>query len=257
MQLLVSVADATEASAAVRGGADVIDAKDAKNPQAGALGAVSPGVLREIREAVATRRPVTAAVGDATDERAIERIAFEYSAGGAAFVKVGFAGIGSEARVARLSAAAWHGVAAGGKGKSGLVIVGYADADRAASVEPGALVEIAARAGARGVLLDTADKVGPGLRALIDLRALTAWVALAHDSGLFVALAGKLTADELPFVRDAGADIAGVRGAACDGGRAGRVSADRVRLLRAACVTRAPAAPTATGRGDQLERLSP
>jgi len=33
-------------------------------------------------------------------------------------------------------------------------------------------------------------------------------------------------------VRDAGADIAGVRGAACVGGRSGTVAADRVRLLR-------------------------
>jgi uncharacterized protein (UPF0264 family) len=35
-------------------------------------------------------------------------------------------------------------------------------------------------------------------------------------------------------VRDAGADIAGVRGAACENGRTGRVSADRVRLLQLA-----------------------
>ena len=257
MRLLVSVADSTEASAAVRGGADVIDAKDAKNPHAGALGAVSPGVLREICKAVATRRPVTAAIGDATDEGAIERMAFEYSAGGAAFVKVGFAGIGSAARIARLSGAASHGVAAGGKGKSGLVIVGYADARHLASVEPAALIEIAARAGARGVLLDTARKDGPGLRALIGLRELAAWVAHAHDCGLLVVLAGKLTAEELPVVRDAGADIAGVRGAAGDGGRAGCVSADRVRVLRAACRTRAPAAPSATGRADLRERRSP
>ena len=50
-----------------------------------------------------------------------------------------------------------------------------------------------------------------------------------------VSLAGKLAAPELPFVRDAGADIAGVRGAACDGGRTGHVTAARVRLLRHAC----------------------
>jgi hypothetical protein len=36
-------------------------------------------------------------------------------------------------------------------------------------------------------------------------------------------------------VRDTGADIAGVRGAACDGGRAGRVAAHRVALLRTLC----------------------
>jgi uncharacterized protein (UPF0264 family) len=56
-----------------------------------------------------------------------------------------------------------------------------------------------------------------------------------HGSGLFVALAGKLSADDLAFVRDAGADIAGVRGAACQGGRAGSILPDKVRLLREMC----------------------
>ena len=50
MRLLVSVSSAAEASAALAGGADVIDAKD---PLAGALGAVSADVLREIHAIVA------------------------------------------------------------------------------------------------------------------------------------------------------------------------------------------------------------
>ena len=73
------------------------------------------------------------------------------------------------------------------------------------------------------------------MRALVTRRVLDAWVSEARDAGLIVALAGQLTADDLPFARDAGAEIAGVRGAACDGGRTGRVSADKVRMLRAVC----------------------
>ena len=96
-------------------------------------------------------------------------------------------------------------------------------------------MDIAARAGAAGVLLDTFDKRRGGLRDLVAPHALGAWVATAHDAGLFVALAGKLTASDLPFVRDAGADIAGVRGAACDGGRDGHVTTARVRALRSKC----------------------
>jgi uncharacterized protein (UPF0264 family) len=46
-----------------------------------------------------------------------------------------------------------------------------------------------------------------------------------------VALAGRLQLDDLDFVREAGADVAGVRGAACDGGRAGRINAEIVRAL--------------------------
>ena len=142
------------------------------------------------------------------------------AAAGTRFVKVGFAGISSEARIAALASAAQRGVVAASAGRCGIVLVAYADADPSASPTAGALVDIAARAGARGVLLDTADKNGCGLRALIDRDTLRAFVARAHANGLSVALAGRLTADDLPFVQEVGADIAGVRGAACDGGGA-------------------------------------
>lgn len=232
MHLLVSVASAAEASAALAGGADVIDAKDSS---AGALGAVSLDVLRAIRGRVAGARPLTAALGDAADEAAIEHAAHAFAAAGAALVKVGFAGIATAGRVAALTTAAVRGARAGSHEKSGVVAVAYADADHAACLALAAFVDAAARAGAAGVLLDTADKEGPGLRGLIAPDALAAWVARAHQSGLLVALAGKLTAEDLPFVRDTGADIAGVRGAACDGGRTGRVSADKVCVLRTLC----------------------
>jgi (5-formylfuran-3-yl)methyl phosphate synthase len=228
MQLLVSVENGVEASAAIDGGADIVDAKD---PRTGALGAVTLETLREIHAAVARRRPVTAAIGEASDEATVERTACAFAAAGARFVKVGFAGVASATRVAALAAAARRGAIAGADGRSALVLVAYADAEPIASIAASALVAIAAAAGAGGVLLDTADKNGPGLRALVDSRALTAWVAHAHACGLFVAIAGKLTADDLPFVGDAGADVAGVRGAACEGGRSGRVVADRVRAL--------------------------
>jgi (5-formylfuran-3-yl)methyl phosphate synthase len=231
MRLLISVSSATDAAAALAGGADVIDAKDA---HAGALGPVAPDVLREICALVAGARPVTAALGDADDEAAIGCAARTYAAAGATLVKIGFAGVTSGRRAAALIAAAVRGANAAG---AGVVAVAYADAARAASLAADTLVDVAARAGAEGLLLDTWDKHGPGLRGLIAPAALSALVANAHRAGLFVALAGKLTVDDLPFVREAGADIAGVRGAACDGGRTGRIVTDRVRVLRDVCGT--------------------
>lgn len=230
----MSVADAADAAAALAGGADVIDAKD---PLAGALGAVSPETLRAIHARVAGARPVTAALGDASDEATIEAAARAYAADGAALVKVGFSGIADGGRVAALTAAAVRGARAASHRSCGVVAVAYADAHRVASLAPALLVDRAARAGATGVLLDTADKNGAGLRALIAPETLAAWVRQAHDAGLVVALAGKLTAADLPYVRDTGADIAGVRGAACDGGRTGRITAPRVQLLRALCAS--------------------
>ena len=229
MRLLVSVAHGKDASAALAGGADVIDAKD---PLRGALGAVTPEAFREIHAAVAGRRLVTAALGDAGDEATIERDARAYTTAGAALVKVGFAGITDTGQVSALTTAAVRGAR---DGNGGVVAVAYADAIRAASLAPGALALVAARAGATGLLIDTAEKGGAGLRALVTRRVLDAWMSEAREAGLMVALAGQLTADDLPFARDAGADIAGVRGAACDGGRSGDVSADKVRALRAVC----------------------
>jgi uncharacterized protein (UPF0264 family) len=225
MKLLVSVADASEASEALQGGADFIEAKD---PSRGALGAVPLQTLQAIHAVVGAARPVTAALGDADDEDAVERASSSFAAAGCAFVKVGFSGIRSVARVSRLIQSAVGGASR----RCGVVAVAYADRSGGTGLAPAALVDVAAQAGAIGILLDTADKSGPGLRGLVTPPALAAWVASARQAGLLVALAGKLTADDLLLVRDAGADIAGIRGAACDGGRLGRVTAARVRSMR-------------------------
>jgi (5-formylfuran-3-yl)methyl phosphate synthase len=256
MRLLVSVASASEASAALLGGADFVDAKD---PLRGSLGPVSIDVLREIHVACAGARPVTAALGNATDEAEIERRARDFSTAGATLVKMGFAGITSAERVGSLIAAAVRGASAagtvglpppsvalrrvapnrseGGEPDTtyGVIAVAYADAERVGSISLFNLLEVAARGGAKGVLIDTADKHGPGLRELVAPDVLGTWIVNAHEYGLLVAVAGKLTADDLPIVRDMDADVAGVRGAACDEGRTGRVVTDKVRVLRARC----------------------
>lgn len=240
MRLLVSVATPEEAAAALAGGADVIDAKD----PAFALGAVSPDVLARICAVCAGGRLVTAALGDVDDETAVARIAGQMTLAGARLVKIGFAGVADAARVSALLTAAVRATRAHG---GAVVAVAYADADRAASLPPAALPDLAARAGATGVLLDTADKQGPGLRALVPAPSLADWTARAHDARLLVALAGKLRAGDLGYVRDAGADIAGVRSAACSGGRTGRISAARVRQLARAVGGQAEAAPFVRG----------
>jgi uncharacterized protein (UPF0264 family) len=232
MRLLVSVLSGHEAEAALAGGADVIDAK---NPALGPLGAISIPVLLDIRRVTPAAHLVTAALGDAEDEATIESMARAYAATSAGLLKVGFAGTSSIERAVSLLTAAIRGAAAGSGDRCGVVAVAYADAHVVASLSPGALTEAAVKAGAVGVLLDTADKHGPGLRDLVPQSELSAWTAGAHEAGLLVAVAGRLQADDLRFVRDAGADIAGVRGAACEGGRTGRVTTERVRALQILC----------------------
>jgi uncharacterized protein (UPF0264 family) len=77
---------------------------------------------------------------------------------------------------------------------------------------------------------------------LLPFSTLSAWRRNAHAAGLLVAVAGRLAPEDLPWVRDAGADVAGVRGAACEDGRGGRVNAARVRGLAARCANATAAA---------------
>jgi uncharacterized protein (UPF0264 family) len=224
VQLLVSVRDPAEAHAAVAGGADFVDAKD---PAAGALGAVSLEAFRAIVQAVNGARAVTAALGDATDGAPLERDAAAFARAGAALVKVGFGGVDDRARARALLEAA-----ARGAGGERVIAVAYADHRRAGSLPPLDVLDVVRGAGLAGVLLDTADKRGPGLCDLIAPPALAEWVAIARRARLLVALAGRLEAADIESMRSIGADVVGVRGAACSGGRSGQVTAERVRLLK-------------------------
>jgi len=227
--LLVSVKCADEAAAALAGGANIIDAKD---PISGALGVVKPDVFTEICATVRGRVPVTAALGDAENAERAAQLAAEYAGRGARVVKVGFAGVADPRRVEAILAATVHACASGDT-ETGVVAVAYADAMRVDSIDPRSLVDAAARSGVMGVLVDTADKDGPGLTAMWTPEELAMWIAAVRDNGLVAAVAGRLAARDLMITRDAGADIIGVRGAACVGGRMGCVSVDRVRELRA------------------------
>ena len=234
MRLLVSVAGPADARAALAGGADVIDAKD---PGRGALGPVGAGALAAIRLTVGTARPLSAALGDARQTGVTERAVRAVAGVGLAFVKIGFAGVTGTARALELGAAAQRGAGP----DTGVVLVAYADWRRVASLAPGRLVAVAAELGAAGVLLDTAYKDTP-LFALESPDAVGAWVDAAHAAGLFAALAGSLRGPDFAIARALGADLVGVRRAACRGGRSGRVSEVRVAALGALART-APRVP--------------
>jgi (5-formylfuran-3-yl)methyl phosphate synthase len=156
-------------------------------------------------------------------------------------VKVGLWGVSTEDDAVDLLRAVCDGVA----NVTGAVVVAaaYADARRTAHapLAPELLPRVAHAAGAGACLLDTAVKDGRGLLEWVSPDALASLVADAHDAGLPVALAGALRAEDLPVVAATGADIAGVRSAACgDNRRSGPLEAARVRALRAACAATPP-----------------
>jgi uncharacterized protein (UPF0264 family) len=222
MRLLVSIRSDVEARAALAGGADIIDAKEPLN---GPLGAVSSGVLQKITAAIGRAAPVSAALGDLWEHDLVDRAVAARRAD-VAFVKIGFAGSrgrqGLENDVLRLARAAHP---------SALVLVAYADFDIADAPPPAEVLGIAAHIKPAGILLDTYDKDGAGLTSLMHACTLATFVNRARASGCFVALAGRLTLEDIETMHDIGADVIGVRGAACDGGRGGLVTSARVRAL--------------------------
>jgi (5-formylfuran-3-yl)methyl phosphate synthase len=240
MRLLVSVVDVDEAREAAAAGADIVDVK---NPAEGSLGAPSPSVIAGVRAVVPAELPVSAAIGDMPDLPGTAALAALGAAGsGASFVKVGLWGVSTEADAVALLRAVQ-----GGAADAVVVAAAYADARRVAHapLAPELLPRVAHAAGVGACLLDTAVKDGRGLLDWLSPDELSALVAEAHAAGLQVALAGALRAKDLPVVRAAGADIAGVRSAACgDGRRSGPLDAARVRALRAACA----ATPRASSR---------
>jgi len=230
MQLLVSVRSAAEVAAALSGGADIIDAKE---PRHGSLGPVSAEVLSAILAQVPPDREVSIALGDVSRPDAV-RTAIESlpvpTRRAATYVKLGFAGVTGGDLIATLLESA---VAASLAHSPALriVAVGYADATCAGSAAPDAVWRAAAVSGVAGVLLDTYGKSGGNLLTWLDPDALFALIAGARENGLMTAVAGGLREKDLGMVIAAGPDIIGFRGAACVGGRGGRVSRNRVRRL--------------------------
>jgi (5-formylfuran-3-yl)methyl phosphate synthase len=232
MRLLVSVVDPAEARLAVAGGVDIVDFK---NPAEGSLGAPAPAVLAQVRDAVPAELPLSAALGDLPDLPGTAALAALGAARcGADYVKLGLWGPSRREEAVAVLRAARAAV----DGNAAVVAVAYADAVRVPGrpLPPSELVAAARDAGIAGCLLDTAIKDGRGLLSWLGPNALAGLVAEAHDAGLEIALAGELRADDLPAVRASGADIAGVRSAACrDGERTAALDPECVARLCALC----------------------
>ncbi|MFL5402017.1 MAG: (5-formylfuran-3-yl)methyl phosphate synthase [Gemmatimonadales bacterium] len=233
VQLLVSVRSADEVGPALAGGADIIDAKE---PARGSLGAVSRAELGRILASVPARCPISIALGDLTAVADVGVALDGLDVGtraGPVYLKLGFAGVRATARIQTMIENAGR-LGANISRAIRVVAVAYADADRADTVTPALVLQLAGSAGAAGVLLDTHVKDGRRLLDWLDPSALRTWVTAARESGLVAALAGALEPTDFELMYGIGPDVVGVRGAACEGGREGLVTAERVSALRQA-----------------------
>ena len=232
MKLLISITSPEEASAAIDGGADIIDIK---NPAEGALGAAPVATLQEICTTLPADRQLSAALGDSDPAPGVLALA-AYGAAtfGVHYVKIALARISPEKAVTLLDSL--HKSLRRINPNCVLIAVGYADAAEINAMPWQSLPEIARAAHIGGCLIDTAQKDGRRLFDHCSEAALAAWITACRQAALLCALAGSLQVTDLPALQRLSPDVVGFRGAACRGDRVnGRVDVERVAALRAGC----------------------
>lgn len=224
-QLLVSVRSATEAEAALRGGAALIDVKE---PAHGSLGRASDNTIAEVVRIVAGRRPVSAALGELADapDMPIEP--------DLTYVKWGLAG----------STHGWPDVLHEVMRRlteqlpnCRAVAVAYADWRRANAPRPAEVCSFAIEKAMGAFLLDTWRKDGSTLLDWLPLREIERLREGCRAAGVPMALAGSLGAEEIRALLPIRADWFAVRGSVCQGQRRGAVIDEgKVRQLAALLV---------------------
>jgi uncharacterized protein (UPF0264 family) len=230
MRLMISVTSEEEAREALLGGAEILDVK---NPDEGSLGAQSPEVIRNIRAISSGNVEISAAIGDMPNLPGTAALAALGAAScGADYIKVGLYGTQSAAEADFLLGEVQKAVR---DFDASVIAAAYADYQRAGTLDPKFLARMAASAGVRGCLLDTAIKDGHTLFDFIQPSTIRLLVEQAHTDGLLFGLAGALSENDLPVARELGIDVVGIRTAACrDNRRDGILDASRVRKLREA-----------------------
>jgi len=201
-----------EASEAIAGGADIIDVK---NPQEGALGANFPWVIKRIREIAPRKIQVSCTLGDVPNlPGSISLAALGAASLGVDYIKVGLYGFKTP-REAVFLLQNVNKAAKECNPKIKVVATGYADAERISTLDPMLIPEIASLAQVDLAMIDTAVKDGKNIFNFLAVKQLEKFVDEAHKLGLEAALAGSLRKQDLPVVYGLGADVAGLRGAAC------------------------------------------
>jgi len=231
MKLLVSPRDVEEAIAVIRGGADIVDVK---NPSEGSLGANFPWVLRAVRELIQRERAsveLSAAIGDFVFKPGTASLAALGAAfAGADYVKVGLLVKTSEEAIGLLKA--FSKAVKDYDGTKKVVAAFFADFERAGSVSPFLIDEIASAVEIDVAMVDTAVKDGLSSFHFLGEEGMRDFVSAAHELGLKAAVAGSLKFEDIPKVKRSGADILGVRGLVCGGDRESTVKEDLVRKLK-------------------------
>jgi len=215
MKGLITVINEEEAKKVVSVGCDILDIK---NPSEGSLGANFPWVIEKIMKIVPKNMESSIAVGDVPFLPGTISLAVR---GAASFhpdyIKVGLKGPQSKEEAIELMKKAVYAAKSVDKNIK-IVATLYADYQRAGTIDPLNIPEIADESGAAVAMVDTAIKDGKTLVDIITYEKLKTIVKESKKRGLKVAFAGSLKPEHVKKIRKTGADVFGVRGAVCSGG---------------------------------------
>ena len=224
--MLASVSNLQEAKIALRENVDIIDLKD---PSQGALGAVGIEVAEEVVEFVSGKCLVSATIGDLPMQATLIADAITtMAATGVDIIKVGVFDDLTDEVIASLQEQAIRGVK-GIDGKQFTIVIVFF-VDKGLDLEK---ISDLAKAGIRGVMLDTADKTKGNLRSHMQDKEIEFFVSHTRSYGLLAGLAGSLKASDIAPLLELEPDYLGFRGALCqDHSRIQALNSSSVRIIR-------------------------
>ena len=229
MKLLVSPINPTEAKAALDGGADIVDVK---NPKEGSLGANFPWMIRAVIEAIESKKPVSATIGDFNFKPGTASLAaLGAAASGADYIKIGLYDIQTTDQAEELLSNVVRSIKGYDSNKFA-VAAAYADYRRINSISPLLLPAVGAKVSADVVMIDTGIKDGRSLFEFMSEEELTRFVDDARDLGLTTALAGTIKFEDLDVLRRINPDILGIRGVVCGGDRNDEIKQELVEEFK-------------------------
>lgn len=233
MKLLVSPINLEEARSAMNGGADIIDVK---NPKEGSLGANFPWVIKSVADAVNSKVPISATIGDFNYKPGTASLAALGAAvSGADFIKVGLFDIQTNEQALEMAQRVVKSVKNYDSSKK-VVISGYADYKRINSIPVSELPPICKEAGADVVMMDTGVKDGRSTFEFMTNEELSDFTDAAREHGLLSAIAGSINFDDIDALNQIDPDIIGIRGCVCGGDRNSVIQQKLVEDLKAILV---------------------
>ena len=240
-RLLVSVRNADEARSALLGGADIIDVKEPLN---GSLGRASAAVTQQIAKTLDRPNVITPcssnaggnrgdsatirtaelslAMGEVTEwlaDRGGLMLETQISLDLAApqFLKLGLAEL-SSMNHCRSWQQAWLEVRGRLHGNHAWVAVAYADSERAGAPSIEQVCAAAIETHCSILLIDTFVKDDSTLLDWVDCARLQSLRTITLNANLQLALAGRVSAEQLSTLLPLAPDIVAVRGAVCANG---------------------------------------